>query len=379
MKHTNKQLFRERFPDADIIVFAPGRVNIIGEHTDYNGGNVLPAALDMGTYLAVTKRDDNIVRAFSVNFNENVEFTLDNLPDTKKWYRYIAGALQALKELYNITLPSGFDMVVEGDIPDGAGLSSSASFGVGIITALNRLFNLGLTPVETALAAQKTEHLTGVNCGIMDQFASAMGKKDHGILLNCNTLEYKYVPMNLGDYTLVIMDSQKKRQLHESKYNERRAECERALSLLQQELDVQSLGEISEEQFELCKHLIEDPIILKRARHAVTENQRTLKAMECLQRNDTAELGRLLNESHYSLRDDYEVTGFELDSLTEAARSYPGVLGARMTGAGFGGCCIALVPSDSVDDFIAKTGEIYHKQTGLTANFYITTIEDGAA
>ncbi len=368
--------------DDDITyIFAPGRVNVIGEHTDYNGGNVFPAALNIGTYIAISPREDTKVRCYSINFPEDgvLEFALEQLYDLPTWNKYVVGVIVAFKELHNVEFGLGFDMVLYGTIPSGAGLSSSASLGVGIATALNSIYDgLGLDPIKLALIAQKAEHISGVNCGIMDQFASAMGKKNHAILLDCNTLEYTYTPLSLGEYSLVIMDSQKKHQLQDSKYNERRAECEKALTYLQQKLDVKTLGEISEEEFFDNIDLIPDEILQKRARHAVTENQRTLKAMDCLKQNDIPKLGELLNASHYSLRDDYEVTGYELDSLTEVAREFEGVLGSRMTGAGFGGSCIAIVPTASVEEFIKHTEENYFKKTNLQAKFYTTTIEDGA-
>ena len=355
--------------------FAPGRVNIIGEHTDYNGGNVFPVAIDIGSFLVLSPRSDKQVRAYSMNFPEEGICTLsiDAKEEVTGWAKYLVGIIRAFQVEKNIHFEHGFDIVLFGNIPDGAGLSSSASVCVSLAYAFDSLFHCQLDKLELVKIAQKAEHLVGVNCGIMDQFASAMGKKDHGILLDCNTLDYTYVPLNLGKYTLVIMDSKKQRQLQDSKYNERRAECEKAVEYLQKEISIKTLGELTEEQFEQYKHNIPDPILLKRAKHAVTENQRTLKALACLEKNDIEHLGILLNESHYSLRDDYEVTGMELDSLTDIARSYTGVLGSRMTGAGFGGCCIALVPSDTVEGFITHVQKNYH----LNAEFYQVMVEDG--
>ncbi|MGL5955520.1 MAG: galactokinase [Brevinema sp.] len=376
-----QEFFNQYQYNQDLIfTFAPGRVNIIGEHTDYNGGNVFPIAINMGTFLAIAPRTDKIVRCYSMNFPEIgvLEFSLENLPQSTDWNKFLIASIKALKDQHHKILEHGFDIIVYGNIPDGAGLSSSASLEVAIIYALNSLYQLALDQIQIALTAQKAEHIVGVNCGIMDQFASAMGKKDHAILLDCNTLKYTYVPFDLGTYSLIIIDSKKQRQLHDSKYNERRAECEKAIEYLYPHTQITHLGELSEQQFEKYQQYISDSTILKRAKHAVSENQRTLYALDSLRDNDIFLLGELLNASHLSLKDDYEVTGVELDTLTEIIRSYPGVLGARMTGAGFGGCCIAIVPTPSVESLIEFTQKEYFQRTHLQAQFYRASAEDGA-
>ncbi|MGL4676151.1 MAG: galactokinase [Brevinema sp.] len=382
IKHKLTQEFFNQYQhNQDLtFTFAPGRVNLIGEHIDYNGGKVFPIAINLGTFLVISPRTDQMVRTYSMNFSEIgiLEFSLTDLPPSTNWNKFLIGSIKALHEQHNITLEHGFDFIVYGNIPEGAGLSSSASLEVALIYALNSLYQLSLDQIHIALTAQKAEHIVGVNCGIMDQFASAMGKKDHAILLDCNTLQYTYVPFNLGAYSLVIIDSKKQRQLHESRYNERRAECEKALEILQSHIQINNLCELSEPQFEKHQQSISDPIILKRAKHAVSENQRTSYALESLQDNDIFLLGALLNASHLSLKNDYEVTGLELDTLIDIIQSYPGVLGARMTGAGFGGCCIALISTPSIEAFIEFTQQQYAQKTHLNAQFYTVSAEDGA-
>ena len=364
------------------VVFAPGRVNLIGEHTDYNGGHVFPAALDIGTYIAISPRTDNTLRLYSLGFDHLgvIEYNLKKI-ETKDpnldWANYPIGVIVCLKQ-QGFILPSGFDVFVQGTIPHGAGLSSSASLGVAFVKALSHLFKFDIDGIQTAIIAQKAEHYAGTMCGIMDQFASSMGKENHGILLDCNTLKYKYAPIDLGEYTLMIMNSNKQRALNESKYNERRAECEKGLAILQKTLAIKSLGELTEDQYFLqAEKLMEDPIIKKRVKHAILENARTLKAFKALENKDMVLFGKLLNESHFSLRDDYEVSGKELDVLTDAARNVPGVLGSRMTGAGFGGCAIALVPTKILHKFQHTVSEIYKEKTGLTVQFISTKIKDG--
>ena len=382
MKHL-EQKFQEVFgAPAEKQFFAPGRVNLIGEHTDYNGGNVFPCAIDKGTYGLVKKRNDRKFRMYSENFADLgvMEFTLDELTNDKKhdWANYPKGVIKMFLEAGQ-KIDSGFDILFSGNIPNGAGLSSSASIEMLTAIVLKDLFHLSIDSVEMAQLGKKTENLfIGVNSGIMDQFAIAMGKKDHAILLDCNTLKYAYVPVVLKDEVIVIANTNKRRGLADSKYNERRAECDEALAELQTKLPIKALGELSIEQFEANKDLIKSPIRQKRAKHAVYENQRTLKAQKELSAGNLAEFGKLMNQSHISLRDDYEVTGVELDTLAALAWEQPGVVGSRMTGAGFGGCTVSIVKKDKVDDFIKNVGEAYKNKIGYTADFYIASVSDGA-
>ena len=382
MKHL-EQKFQEVFGSpAEKHFFAPGRVNLIGEHTDYNGGNVFPCAIDKGTYGLVKKRNDHKFRMYSENFADLgvMEFTLDELTNDKKhdWANYPKGVIKMFLEAGQ-KIDSGFDILFSGNIPNGAGLSSSASIEMLTAIVLKDLFHLSIDPVEMAQLGKKTENLfIGVNSGIMDQFAVAMGKKDNAILLDCNTLKYDYVPVVLKDEVIVIANTNKRRGLADSKYNERRAECDEALAELQTKLPIKALGELSIEQFEANKDLIKSPIRQKRAKHAVYENQRTLKAQKELSAGNLAEFGKLMNQSHISLRDDYEVTGVELDTLAALAWEQPGVVGSRMTGAGFGGCTVSIVKKDKVDDFIKNVGEAYKNKIGYAADFYIASVSDGA-
>ena len=382
MKHL-EQKFQEVFGSpAEKHFFAPGRVNLIGEHTDYNGGNVFPCAIDKGTYGLVKKRNDRKFRMYSENFADLgvMEFTLDELTNDKKhdWANYPKGVIKMFLEASQ-KIDSGFDILFSGNIPNGAGLSSSASIEMLTAIVLKDLFHLSIDPVEMAQLGKKTENLfIGVNSGIMDQFAVAMGKKDHAILLDCNTLKYDYVPVVLKDEVIVIANTNKRRGLADSKYNERRAECDEALAELQTKLPIKALGELSIEQFEANKDLIKSPVRQKRAKHAVYENQRTLKAQKELSAGNLAEFGKLMNQSHISLRDDYEVTGVELDTLAALAWEQPGVVGSRMTGAGFGGCTVSIVKKDKVDDFIKNVGEAYKNKIGYAADFYIASVSDGA-
>ena len=382
MKHL-EQKFQEVFGSpAEKHFFAPGRVNLIGEHTDYNGGNVFPCAIDKGTYGLVKKRNDRKFRMYSENFADLgvMEFTLDELTNDKKhdWANYPKGVIKMFLEAGQ-KIDSGFDILFSGNIPNGAGLSSSASIEMLTAIVLKDLFHLSIDPVEMAQLGKKTENLfIGVNSGIMDQFAVAMGKKDNAILLDCNTLKYDYVPVVLKDEVIVIANTNKRRGLADSKYNERRAECDEALAELQTKLPIKALGELSIEQFEANKDLIKSPIRQKRAKHAVYENQRTLKAQKELSAGNLAEFGKLMNQSHISLRDDYEVTGVELDTLAALAWEQPGVVGSRMTGAGFGGCTVSIVKKDKVDDCIKNVGEAYKNKIGYAADFYIASVSDGA-
>ena len=368
--------------EAESKFFAPGRVNLIGEHTDYNGGHVFPCAIHKGTYALVKKRDDKKFRMYSENF-ENlgiIEFLLDNLVNEKKhkWVNYPKGVVKMFIEA-GYKIDSGFDVLFYGNIPNGSGLSSSASIEIVTSIILKDLYNLDIDMVEMVKLSQKAENqFIGVNSGIMDQFAVGMGKKDNAILLDCNTLKYSYAPVILKDEVLVIGNTNKKRGLADSKYNERRAECEEALKDLQKELDIQSLGELSIEEFNKSEKLIKNEINRKRAKHAVYENQRTIKAQKELMEGNLEEFGRLMNESHVSLRDDYEVTGIELDTMVEIAWNQEGVIGSRMTGAGFGGCTISIVKKNAVDKFIANVGKEYKERVGLNADFYVVNISDGA-
>ena len=375
--------FKELFGyEAESKFFSPGRVNLIGEHTDYNGGHVFPCAIHRGTYALVKKRDDKKFRMYSENF-ENlgiIEFLLDNLVNEKehKWVNYPKGVVKMFIEA-GYKIDSGFDVLFYGNIPNGSGLSSSASIEIVTSIILKDLYNLDIDMVEMVKLSQKAENqFIGVNSGIMDQFAVGMGKKDNAILLDCNTLKYSYAPVILKDEVLVIGNTNKKRGLADSKYNERRAECEEALKDLQKELDIQSLGELSVEEFNKSEKLIKNEINRKRAKHAVYENQRTIKAQKELMEGNLEEFGRLMNESHVSLRDDYEVTGIELDTMVEIAWNQEGVIGSRMTGAGFGGCTISIVKKNAVDKFIANVGKEYKERVGLDADFYVVNISDGA-
>lgn len=375
--------FKELFGyEAESKFFSPGRVNLIGEHTDYNGGHVFPCAIHRGTYALVKKRDDKKFRMYSENF-ENlgiIEFLLDNLVNEKKhkWVNYPKGVVKMFIEA-GYKIDSGFDVLFYGNIPNGSGLSSSASIEIVTSIILKDLYNLDIDMVEMVKLSQKAENqFIGVNSGIMDQFAVGMGKKDNAILLDCNTLKYSYAPVILKDEVLVIGNTNKKRGLADSKYNERRAECEEALKDLQKELDIQSLGELSIEEFNKSEKLIKNEINRKRAKHAVYENQRTIKAQKELMKGNLEEFGRLMNESHVSLRDDYEVTGIELDTMVEIAWNQEGVIGSRMTGAGFGGCTISIVKKNAVDKFIANVGKEYKERVGLNADFYVVNISDGA-
>lgn len=363
--------------------FAPGRVNLIGEHTDYNGGHVFPCALTIGTYGVVRKREDRVLRFYSMNFEQLgvITSSLDNLkPDpAADWTNYPKGVIWAFGEK-GMEITQGMDLLLYGNIPNGSGLSSSASVEVLTGYILKDLYGCQVTNQDIALIGQYSENkFNGVNCGIMDQFAIAMGKKDHAIFLDTATLEYTYAPIVLKDAKIVISCSNKKRGLGDSKYNERRAECEKALEELQQYAGISSLGDLSEEEFEKYKGAIKDEDRMKRAKHAVYENQRTIHAVEALKNGDLEQFGKLMNESHVSLRDDYEVTGIELDTLAEEAWKVDGVIGSRMTGAGFGGCSVSIVKNDAVDTFIEQVGKAYLEKIGYAADFYVVEIGDGPA
>lgn len=378
-----KQKFEELFGKKDYTAFfAPGRINLIGEHTDYNGGNVFPCAITLGTYAVAAKNDLKQVRLYSENFPEAgvISFDLADLDHKKadSWANYPKGMLRYLKEAGHV-IPEGMDMVIFGNIPNGSGLSSSASLELLMGVVLDNLFNLNADCLDLIKTGKRVENeFIGVNSGIMDQFAVGMGEENKAILLDCNTLEYELVPVELGDHAIVIMNTKKRRELVDSKYNERRSECEEALAKLQTVVSIGSLGELDEETFENAKAVLESDVLYRRARHAVTENQRTLKAKAALQAGELEAFGQLMNQSHISLRDDYEVTGIELDTLVQTAWDQPGVLGARMTGAGFGGCAIAIVQKAAIPAFIENVGKTYEAAIGYPAEFYIAEISDGA-
>lgn len=378
-----KNKFAEVFgPEGESAVyFAPGRVNMIGEHTDYNGGHVFPCALTIGTYGVVRKRQDRKLRFYSMNFEQLgvMESSLDELVPSKDadWTNYPRGVLWAFKER-GMEVTEGFDLLLFGNIPNGSGLSSSASVEVLIGYILKDQYGFDVTNQDLALIGQFSENrFNSVNCGIMDQFAIAMGKADHAIFLDTNTLDYTYVPLKLDGAKIVIACSNKKRGLGDSKYNERRSECETALAELQKVVDIKSLGELTEEQFEANKDAIGDEVRVRRARHAVYENQRTIQAVEALQKQDLKKFGELMNASHVSLRDDYEVTGIELDTLVEEAWKVDGVIGSRMTGAGFGGCTVSIVEDAAVDRFIESVGTAYRDKIGYAADFYVVQVGSG--
>lgn len=363
------------------VFFAPGRVNLIGEHTDYNGGHVFPCALTIGTYGAVRKRSDRKLRFYSVNFEARgiIESGIDELKPAKEagWTNYPKGVMWAFGER-GMQMDSGLDLVIFGNIPNGSGLSSSASLEVLTGAILRALYGFDVTDQDLALIGQYSENnFNGVNCGIMDQFACAMGKKDNAIFLDTNTLQYEYAPIVLDGAKIVIACSNKKRGLADSKYNERCSECETALAELQTVCDIKTLGDLSEEEFEAHKDAIKDPVRVCRARHAVYENQRTLRAVEALKNGELALFGKLMNDSHVSLRDDYEVTGIELDTLVEEAWKVDGVIGSRMTGAGFGGCTVSIVKDEAIDRFIAQVGPAYEQKIGYAADFYVVEIGNG--
>ena len=378
-----KEQFVQRFGTSndEIQVFhAPGRVNLIGEHTDYNGGYVFPAALTFGTTLLVRKREDKGLGLASTNFDETKVLSIESVvfDEADDWMNYPKGIVNEIHQT-GVVFSSGYDLLFHGEIPNGAGLSSSASIEVVTAFALLTLENQPIDTVKIALMSQKSENeFNGVQCGIMDQFAVANGKKDHAILLMCDTLEYDLVPFNSGDYKLVIGNTNKRRGLVDSAYNERRAQCEQAVQDLRVEYpELTLLGQLNIEQFNASKHLIKDEVVLKRAQHVVEEIDRVLQSMTALKANDLIQFGQLMNGSHDSLRDLYEVTGSELDAMVAAARKVPGVLGARMTGAGFGGCTVSLVHEDSVEQFKEQVAAEYTVETGLVPEFYVCTIGNG--
>lgn len=377
------EIFEEHFKTKPTgKYFAPGRINLIGEHTDYNGGNVFPAAITLGTYGVAAKRADDVIQVYSANFPEKgvISFSLTELTYDKEddWANYPKGMIRYLIEAgYEIS--TGLSIAYYGNIPNGAGLSSSASIELLTGVILEDLYKLKLERLDLVKIGKKVENeFIGVNSGIMDQFAIGMGKKDQALLLDTNTLTYEVVPASFGEYVIAIMNTNKRRELADSKYNERRSECEEALHRLQTKLSINTLGDLDEETFWANSSLIDDEVLIKRANHAVTENQRTLKAKAALEAGDLTLFGQLLNASHQSLKEDYEVTGQELDTLVTAAQQHPNVLGARMTGAGFGGCAIALVRKADWDSFVHEVSTIYLEKIGYVTDIYQASIDDGA-
>ncbi len=383
MKEIVLKKFEELYGDVQgvNVYFAPGRVNLIGEHTDYNGGHVFPCALTIGTYAAVRKRTDRKLNFYSMNF-ENlgvIESSLDDLTpsDAAGWTNYPKGIMWTFAGR-GMVMNCGLDIVLNGNIPNGSGLSSSASLEVVTGYFLKDLYGFGVTNVDLAKIGQYSENnFNGMNCGIMDQFASAMGKKDHAIFLDTADLSYEYAPLVLDGAKVVVTNSNVKHSLVNSAYNDRRSESERALAALQTVLNIKGLGDLSEEQFEENKSVIKDEVCVKRAKHAVYENQRTIRAVEALKNNDLKLFGELMNASHVSLRDDYEVSCEEIDVLVEEAWKIDGVIGSRITGGGFGGCTVSIVRDEAVDTFKEKVGAAYKERVGKNADFYVVEIGDG--
>ena len=381
MKAELTQKFSEKYNhEATAHYFTPGRVNLIGEHIDYNGGLVMPCAVTLGTWLLIAPNNDKMLRFKSLNFEEEaaIELKKEYTKTGPEWYNYPLGVFNELLKEHEIS--TGLDMLFFGNIPIGSGLSSSASIEVIMAYALNDYFNLGLERIQIPLLAQKVENeFIGVNCGIMDQFAVAFGEANKAIVLNCDTLKYKIVDCNLGDYNLAIINTNKPRKLAESKYNERVAECQQALADLNTEITLHNLCELSYDKFALHKHLIQDETVLRRATHVIKENDRVNLAAKALNDGALEEFGRLMYASHQSLKDLYEVTGLELDTVVDFCRDYEHVIGARMTGAGFGGCAIALLKKGKEDDFAKQLTEYYVKRVGYPAAIYISEIGNGAS
>ncbi len=365
--------------DKPVLFFSPGRVNLIGEHTDYNGGYVFPCALNYGTYLLIRKIKGNALKFSTINFDDDIETALNGLfvNSGKKWINYPLGVInEFLKKGVEI---SGLEFLYYGDVPNGAGLSSSASIEMVTSVALNELFKAGLDTLELVKMSQKAENLfVGMNCGIMDQFAVGFGKKDHAIFLNCDTLSFENVPVQLDGYSLIITNTNKRRGLTDSKYNERRSECEKAVELLQAYKPIRNLSELNTDETGILAKFIKDPVVLRRARHVISENGRVLEAVKVLKDNNIIRFGELMNLSHDSLKDDYEVTGKELDALVYEGRKLPGVIGTRMTGAGFGGCTVSIVRKGEVAKFMTELTTAYKNITGLIPEFYQPEIGNGA-
>ena len=378
-----QEVFREKFGAAQThAYFSPGRVNLIGEHTDYNGGHVFPCAISLGTYALVAPRTDGISRLYSMNVSEQgvVQFPMHGAvkSDAYGWANYPIGVVRVMEDAGH-RAAHGFDIVLYGTLPNGAGLSSSASIEVLMAVILNDELNLGIDMVELVKFSQRAENeFVGMNCGIMDQFAVGMGKKDCAILLDCNTLSYRYSKLALDGCSIVITNTNKTHSLVTSAYNERRAQCESALKALQKVKPIKALGELTNAEFDAIASAIPDPVERRRARHAVYENNRTLEAVKALEANDVKRFGELMNASHVSLRDDYEVTGPELDTLAELAWQQDGVLGSRMTGGGFAGCTVSIVRDAAIPAFEKNVGDAYTAKIGYAPSFYVANIADGA-
>ena len=381
-------LLKEKFieiygrTDGEIRIFAsPARINIIGEHIDYNGGKVFPAAIDKYLYVALRKRSDSKITYTDLKFPGVFTFDINDIFSYRKendYANYLNGILAILKKQGKV-IPCGFDALIASNVPPAGGISSSSALECGFAYAISEVFGLNLSRIEIALAGQQSEHeFMNVKCGIMDQFIISTAKRNTAELLNCATLEYEYVPLELGDYRFVVMNTKKKRQLADSKYNERRAQCEKALEILQNSgVKIADLCSLTMKEFEDCGKAITDPLLFARARHCISENDRVLQAVSALKAGNLVQLGELLNASHKSLKDDYEVTGIELDTLADTANAQEGCLGARMTGAGFGGCAIALVHKDKIQNFIANVQKKYTETVGHDAGFFACSSGDG--
>jgi galactokinase len=374
-----KEEFQKRFQKKpDHIFFSPGRVNLIGEHIDYNGGQVMPCAISLGTYLAISKNKDKVFRFQCLNFPETAELHLQNsyTKSGKEWFNYPLGILDQVLGLGHSV--SGLDMLFDGNLPIGAGLSSSASIEVLMTYALDQLFQLSIPKVEIALLSKKVENeFIGVNCGIMDQFAVTFGEKNKAILLNCDSLEYKLLPFDTGNYSLVIINTNKARSLADSKYNERFAQCGAALKALKKEIDAKNLCDIDMQTFQSHKYLLNDPVLEKRALHVISENFRVNKAAKVLDENKLEEFGQLMYQSHQSLKELYEVSGIELDTIVEFCKDYKDCIGARMTGAGFGGCAIAVVNKRKMEDFGKSLVDFYKEKIGYEPAVFASEIGNG--
>ena len=374
--------FYQRYGNEKVapeLYFAPGRVNLIGEHTDYNGGYVLPCAISYGTYLLVRRIDEPVVKFATTNFEFTATIPLTDLhiKQPGKWINYPLAVIDQFVQ-FKVEM-KGLELLYSGNIPNGAGLSSSASIEMVTAVALGSVFSYEMSMVDMAKLSRRAENeFVGMNCGIMDMFAIGMGQKNGALFLNCRTYEYDVIPANVAGYTLVIMNTNKQRGLTDSKYNERVAECQAALAALSVDQKLVDLSELSLEEFLERQHLIKDKVVRKRAHHVISENARVLAAVDALTNNRIHEFGQLMNASHDSLRTDYEVTGFELDTIVDEARKIQGVIGARMTGAGFGGCAIALVKDEQVAEFCKVVGANYEEKTKLKPDFYIAEIGDGA-
>jgi galactokinase len=361
------------------VFFSPGRVNLIGEHIDYLGGNVFPAAIELGTYALVTKREDKKFKCFSVNFPQSktkiIEHPVKGYDKSLGWANFVAGMIDAL---IDDDVPFGLNILIYGNLPNGAGLSSSASLEVLIGEILNDYYHLGVSRIDMVQIAQNVENeFVGLKCGIMDQFAVGMSKKDTAILLNTNTLDHDFVPLELRDYVLLIANTNKKRSLSDSKYNERRAECDAALAILKKEyVSAENLCDLEPEELDIIQKVLDEPILYKRVKHAITEQYRTNKALEVLKAGDIKAFGELMNQSHQSLKDDFKVSCYELDVLSKTLQD-SGAIGARMTGAGFGGCTVSLVPKKDLDQVMKNVADIYNNKTDYQVDFYVSTPSDG--